>query len=185
MKFTETKIPGCINILPKVLEDSRGSFVKTFHVGDFAAHGLTIEMAEEFYSISKKNVLRGLHFQLPPHDHIKVVYCPSGKVLDVILDLRRGSPTFGQHDSIILSEELANILVIPSGIAHGFLTLSNQAMMVYKTSTVHAPSHDSGILWSSASIPWPIATPIISPRDSKLPTFADFQSPFRYVHTGD
>lgn len=180
MEVVNTEIPGCFELLPKVLRDSRGCFVKTFHSEVFNKYGLRTSWAEEYYSISSQGVLRGLHFQLPPYDHDKIVYCPAGQVLDVVLDLRVGSPSFCRHAQFELNGDKANIIFIPKGCAHGFYTLSDQALMVYKVSTVYAPAADAGVLWSSAGIAWPDDDPKISARDASFPALSHFNSPFNY-----
>ena len=146
---------------------------------------LRTDWAEEYYSVSVKGVLRGFHFQLPPHDHDKLVYCPSGQVLDVVLDLRTGSPSFGKHCIFDLNGDMANVLYIPKGCAHGFFTRSDQALMMYKVTSVYAPDADAGILWSSAGVTWPDVTPQISARDASFPALSQFCSPFRYVGGAD
>ena len=181
IEIRQTEILGCFEIIPKVLKDERGTFVKTFHQDIFKANGLETHFAEEYYSFSHKRVLRGLHFQLPPMDHVKLVYCIFGKVLDAVVDLRVGSPTYGKFEIFELSSEKANMIYIPKGLAHGFYVESENAIMMYKVTTVYSPEHDTGILWNSVDIPWPDEKPIISQRDSQFQTFADFQSPFRYV----
>jgi len=178
IEIRQTKIPGCFEIIPKILKDERGRFVKTFHEGAFKANRLETHFAEEYYSFSHKRVLRGLHFQLPPMDHVKLVYCVSGKVLDAVVDLRVGSPTYGNFETFEVSAERANIVYIPKGLAHGFYVQSENAIMMYKVTTVYSPEHDTGILWNSVDIPWPDEKPIISQRDSQLIRFADFKSPF-------
>lgn len=181
MKIEPTIIPGCFEIIPSVFIDDRGRFVKTFHRGLFAEKGLEVEWFEEYFSTSRQRVLRGLHFQLPPHDHVKLVYCASGEVLDIVLDLRAGSPTFGAHAMFRLDSEAAHMVYIPQGCAHGFYTLTDQATMMYKVSTLYAPNHDAGLLWNSAGIPWPDPAPIISVRDKTFPTFAEFTTnPFTF-----
>lgn len=179
--FCETRILGCFDIRPRVFEDNRGHFIKVFHEEQFRSHGIEAKFAEEYYSVSRKGVLRGLHFQIPPMDYVKMVYCVAGTVLDAIVDLRVGSPTYGTFKLIELSAEKANLVFLPSGLAHGFLTLSDQAILIYKVSTAHSPEHDSGILWNSVGIPWPEPSPILSDRDRSFPTLAAFVSPFRYV----
>jgi dTDP-4-dehydrorhamnose 3,5-epimerase len=176
----DTAIPGCRLIVPRVFEDRRGRFVKTFHEELFAGHGLETAGAEEFYSVSHKGVLRGLHFQLPPHDQVKLVYCVVGAVYDVVVDLRAGSPTYGEHAAFELSADEPAILYIPSGLAHGFCVRSEEAVVMYRVSRVYAPEHDTGILWSSAGIPWPADVPLVSARDQAFPTLAEFRTPFRY-----
>ena len=185
LKIRELSIPGCFEIQPDVLKDKRGSFVKTFHWDIFCKHGLTTNFAEEYYSCSKKGVLRGFHFQLPPHDHIKIVYCVSGTIMDVIVDLRVGSPTYGEYAAFELSGEKANMLYLDKGIAHGFYTKSDSALVMYKVTTVYAPEHDAGILWNSAGVPWPDDMPVLSKRDKSFPPFCQFESPFIYVGRKD
>lgn len=180
MKIVSTEVPGCFEIFPLIHRDLRGAFIKTFHAPTFIEFGLCVSFKEEYYSISTENVLRGLHFQLPPDDHVKLVYCISGRVKDVVLDLRLGSPSYGNHVCVELSAELGNMVYIPKGMAHGFCSLSDSSTMVYKTSTVHSPQLDSGIRWDSAGIIWPDSTMIISDRDRNLSALADFDSPFRY-----
>jgi dTDP-4-dehydrorhamnose 3,5-epimerase len=167
----------------KIFEDARGDFVKTFHSGFFLELGVDFVPVEEFFSTSKKGVLRGMHFQLPPHDHAKLVYCVRGSVLDVLLDLRRGSPTYGQHVSTVLSEENHHQFYIPTGFAHGFLALEDNSVMVYKTTAVYAEDHDAGLRWDSFGFDWGFHGPIISQRDLSLPRLADFTSPFNFVRS--
>lgn len=178
--FTELSIslPGVRLLEPKVFHDQRGDFVKTYHAGTYQALGISFGLAEEFYSVSKKNVLRGMHFQLPPHDHAKIVYCVAGRVLDVLLDLRKSSPTFGKSLGIEMGVGDHRILYIPPGLAHGFLSLEDQSLMIYQTSAVHAPSHDVGIHWDSFGFKWPVQCPIVSVRDAAFQPLAGFASPF-------
>lgn len=181
MRIEQTSIPGCYQLFPVVRKDSRGVFVKTFHSEIFKAHGLVVEFSEEYYSVSHQGVLRGLHFQVPPHDHFKLVYCLSGKVLDAIVDLRVGSPTFQKTATFELGPELGNILYIPPGIAHGFLALTNDVIMQYKVTTVYAPESDAGIRWDTAGIPWPGSNFNVSERDRNFPTLKYFESPFQFI----
>ena len=180
MQIHHTPIQGCYEILPRVFKDGRGSFVKTFHQEVFAKHQLETEFAEEYYSVSYQNVLRGLHFQLPPHAHTKIVYCVLGQVIDAVVDLRVGSPTYGQFATFDVSAEKANIIYIPPGLAHGFYVTSETAIMMYKVSTVYAPESDTGIRWDSVGINWPSPNPIVSERDSGFVALSDFTSPFVY-----
>lgn len=174
-----SKLAGCFELQPKVFDDVRGRFVKVFHEQAFAAQGLETNFAEEYYSVSHRNVVRGLHFQLPPMDHVKMVYCVQGEVLDAVVDLRVGSHTYGQYALFELNATKANSIYIPKGMAHGFCARSNQAIMVYKVSTIYSPAHDAGVLWNSVDIQWSLEQPIISDRDKKFPALADFVSPFR------
>jgi dTDP-4-dehydrorhamnose 3,5-epimerase len=178
MKIISTEIPGCYELFPKLHNDTRGVFVKTFHVQIFKELGLTTSFKEQYYSISKKNVIRGLHFQKPPHDHAKLVYCTNGEVMDVALDLRIGSPHYGKFISIILNAKKCNMIYIPSGFAHGFCSLKNTSTLVYNTSSIYDSNNDSGVRWDTADIPWPIKKPNLSDRDLQLPDFKNFTSPF-------
>jgi len=178
MDLLPTSIEGCSVIHTKMIIDRRGSFVKTFHKNVFSGLGLETSFSEEFYSVSKRGVLRGLHFQVPPQECVKLVYCVEGCVFDAVVDLRKNSRTYGKYEVFELDAEKANMLYIPPGLAHGFYVLSEQAIMVYKVSTVYSPEHDTGILWNSVGIPWPDNTPIISERDNRFIEFKQFKSPF-------
>lgn len=178
MKFTETSLKGCYEIQPRIISDNRGVFIKTFHADTFLQHNLNIDWKEDFYSLSKANTLRGLHFQTPPYAHEKLIYCISGKVLDVVVDLRRNSTSYGKHITIELSAEKANYLYVPIGFAHGFYTLTETATMIYKTSTEYMPENNMGILWNLANILWPTLEPLLSIRDQSFITLAEFNSPF-------
>jgi len=176
----EALIPGCYELQPNAFKDERGHFVKTFHENVFKESGLETHFVEEYYSFSHKRVLRGLHFQLPLMDHVKLVYCVYGRVLDAVVDLRVGSPTYGNFETFELSAEQGNMIYIPKGLAHGFYVMSEVAIMMYKVTTVYSVEHDKGILWRSANIPWPDECPIISKRDSEFVALDNFQSPFIY-----
>jgi len=180
MKLEQTSIPGCFLIFPKVQADKRGRFVKTFHIDWFAEHGLITSFAEEYYSVSKKGVLRGLHFQTPPHEHVKLVSCVKGLALDAIVDLRIGSPTCGRFETFQISAETANMLYIAHGIAHGFYALTDDVIMKYKVTSVYKPDSDCGIKWNSAGIPWPDTAPIVSERDDGFLTLSAYDSPFSF-----
>ena len=179
-ELKKSKLAGCFEIQPRVLEDSRGRFVKVFHSPEFATLGLETAFVEEYFSVSHKNVIRGLHFQLPPMSHVKMVYCQQGIALDVVVDLRIGSPTYGQFDLFELSSSKANGIYIPVGLAHGFCALSESATMLYKVSSVYSPEHDAGVRWNSMGIPWPVAEAILSDRDKSFSTFNEFVSPFKF-----
>lgn len=179
-KLNPAAIPGLYEIQPRILSDARGRFVKTLHREQFADLGLRSDFAEEYFSLSGPGVLRGLHFQVPPADHVKLVYCIQGQVWDVVLDLRQGSPTYLQHAVFELKAEKANMVYIPAGCAHGFCVPAGDAVLVYKVTSVYSPQHDQGILWNSAGISWPLQSPEISERDSLFPPLAEFSSPFVY-----
>ncbi|NDD91842.1 dTDP-4-dehydrorhamnose 3,5-epimerase [bacterium] len=178
MDLLPTILEGCYQVRPFFAQDERGTFVKTFHAERFSALGLPTEWREEFYSSSRKGVIRGMHFQTPPHDHEKLVYCMQGRVLDVVVDLRRTSPTFGRYVSVELGPERGHGMMIPKGMAHGFLALTDDVLMAYKVTTVHMPTHDCGILWSSFGLDWGIEMPVVSSRDSTHPALCDFNTPF-------
>lgn len=179
-KKVGTRISGVYVLRTEVFSDLRGQFIKTFHISDFENLGLNISVNEEYYSISQKRVLRGLHFQTPPADHEKVVYCSYGKVMDVVVDIRKGSPAYGMHEVFELSSDNGEMLFIPKGCAHGFYVLSDIAVMMYKVSSVYSSENDTGILWNSVGIDWPDENPIISARDNSFVKFEDFNSPFYY-----
>ena len=184
MKIHSTPIPECVVVQPAVFTDQRGRFVKVFHEGAFAEHGLVTHFAEAYYSVSRKGVLRGMHFQKPPSDHTKLVYCTQGAILDAVVDLRRGSPTYGKHFTIELNAAAAAMLYVPRGMAHGFVVLSEEATVAYQVETVHSPQDDAGIAWNSCGIAWPVTAPVLSVRDGQFPSLADFATPFEYSAPG-
>jgi dTDP-4-dehydrorhamnose 3,5-epimerase len=181
MDLLKTQINGCFELQPKIFDDLRGSFVKIFNEIEFDKLGLETIFKEQYYSISKKNVIRGMHFQLPPFDHVKLVSCLQGAVFDVVIDLRLGSPTYGQSQTFELTADKANSIYIPKGMAHGFCTLSDEAILMYNVSTEYEPEYDSGILWKSIDLSWPTQNAILSVRDNALVPFDKFISPFFYA----
>jgi dTDP-4-dehydrorhamnose 3,5-epimerase len=178
--FISTKIPGLKIIQSRLATDERGSFAKTFHRSTFLSNGLTGDFSETYYSVSKRHVIRGMHFQLPPHDHDKLVNCLSGRVLDVVLDLRVGSPTYGECCSIPLDQETPQGVYIPAGCAHGFLCVSENATLLYNVTTEYSPQHDTGIRWDSFGFDWGTDNITISERDRTLPSLWGFDSPFAF-----
>jgi dTDP-4-dehydrorhamnose 3,5-epimerase len=178
MKIIATEISGLIIIEPNLFFDPRGVFFKTFNKEVFSDLGLNTDWKEEYFSSSNKNVLRGLHFQIPPHDHVKLVTCVEGAVLDVVVDLRKNSASFKKVFSIELNSSNRKQLLIPKGLAHGFLSLKKKSIMFYKVSSVYSQSSDSGILWNSIDFDWPIENPIISSRDKSHQILKFFNSPF-------
>lgn len=181
IQFTESKLPGCFVVQFPVANDERGSFVKTIQRSAFEAQGLEGDFKECFYSTSYEGVIRGMHFQLPPSDHAKLVYCTAGAIYDMTLDLRVGSPTFGQHEVYELSSGASNAVYLPRGIAHGFMVRQAPAVMVYHVTSEHDSKRDAGIHWNSFGAAWPFENPVISPRDQTFPALADFESPFQYT----
>jgi len=176
--MVETGCTGLVVLQPRTFSDQRGTFVKTFHDGLFKELGIPFAPREEFYTVSAEKVLRGMHFQVPPAAHAKLVYCSAGRILDVVLDLRSNSPTCGQAASRELSSANREMFFIPVGFAHGFLSLEDDSLVVYKTDAVHSPEHDLGIAWNSFGFNWPVTNPILSERDRKFPAWPDFKSPF-------
>ena len=169
---------GCYELRPTIIPDERGKFLKTFHEDFFSNAGLETHFVEEYYSCSKAGVIRGMHFQLPPYDHTKIVYCMQGAAFDVLVDLRVNSPTYRKCSTVSLSEDVGNGVYVPKGVAHGFCALKENTILAYKVSTSYYPESDTGILWNSLDIIWPVNDPIVSSRDSKFCPLNEFISPF-------
>lgn len=181
MEFIKTSLEGAFIIKPKVFRDERGFFIESWNEKVFAENGINARFVQDNHSMSlKKGVLRGLHFQLPPNEQAKLVRVTRGKVYDVIVDLRKNSPTFGKWEGFELSAENFEMLFIPRGFAHAYCTLENNTEFMYKVDGFYAPESDSGIIWNDLdiAIDWPIKTPILSEKDSQLQFFKDFKSPF-------
>jgi dTDP-4-dehydrorhamnose 3,5-epimerase len=178
MEFHPTPLDGLFLIKPFFHADARGSFIKTFHAEEFAKHGLENQFRESYYSTSNKGTIRGMHFQTPPHDHAKLVFVTSGEILDVIVDLRKSSKTFGKYASFNLSAENRDMLYIPRGMAHGFYALTDVATVFYFTGTEHNAAHDAGIRYDSFGFNWPVENPIVSDRDKSFPALKNFKSSF-------
>lgn len=178
MNLVSEPLPGVMVLEPFIHRDPRGDFVKPYHEEDFQQLGIHFQMKEEFFSTSTSGVIRGMHFQLPPHAHQKLVYCVAGRVLDVVLDLRKASPTYGKFAEIELSASNHHVIFIPVGFAHGFASVEDGSCLVYKTDAVHAPAYDGGVLWNSFGCAWPFEIPLLSQRDASLPPFSGFFSPF-------
>lgn len=158
--------------------DDRGLFVKSFNDSLFKSWGIDFVVRESYFSISKRDVIRGMHFQLPPHQHAKIVFCPQGAILDVAVDLRKESDTFGQCFSELLSAENNKAFYIPEGFAHGFKALTENAMTYYLVSSEYNQTHDTGIAFDSIYFDWESGHPIMSDRDRGFPALKDFVSPF-------
>jgi dTDP-4-dehydrorhamnose 3,5-epimerase len=178
MKVQELPLPGCYQITPFAQLDDRGCFSKPFDGQMLQQAGLYFEVREIFYNISHANSLRGMHFQRPPHQQTKLVHCLQGQILDVLLDLRRGSPSFGNSYNITLQASSPSALYLPPGIAHGFLALQDYSIVLYAVSAGYAPQHDCGIRWDSFGFKWPISCPTLSERDQKFPPFTHTESYF-------
>ena len=175
-EFIKQNIPEVILVVPKVFEDNRGFFMESYKKSDFLENGITVEFKQDNYSKSTKGVLRGLHYQAQPHGQAKLVRCVKGKILDVAVDIRKNSASFGKYIKAELSESNRNMLFIPDGFAHGFVVLSDIAEILYKTSGEYAPKYDRGILWcdKDINIEWGIDfEPILSEKDTKQPTLRE------------
>lgn len=185
MEFIKQSIPEVMLIKPQVFGDERGYFVETFRQDEFEATlGYQVKFCQDNESRSSKGVLRGLHFQKPPHAQSKLVRVIEGEVLDVAVDIRKGSPTYGQYVSVILSAENKHQLFVPRGFAHGFVVLSDTAIFAYKVDNYYAPESDAGLAFDDEKInvDWNIDKMLLklSVKDSKQPSFDEFQSGFEY-----
>ena len=182
MEVIETEIEGVVIIEPKVFKDARGYFFESYSQREFEEKVRKINFVQDNESMSSYGVMRGLHFQCPPYTQSKLVRCVKGKVLDVAVDIRKGSPTFGQHVAVELSEENHRQFFVPRGFAHGFSVLSEIAVFQYKCDNFYAPQADGGvsILDASLSIDWQIPTDkaVLSEKDTKHCLLKDFDSPF-------
>jgi len=183
MRLIETGLPGLVLIEPKVFRDERGYFLETYSREKFAGLGIQADFVQDNHAYSAQPfVLRGLHFQNPPFAQAKLVWVVRGRVLDVAVDLRRGSPTFGRNYCVELSAENFMRLFIPRGFAHGYLTLEPDTEFLYKVDAPYAAASDAGILWNDPdlAVPWPGCEPVLSAKDRALPPLQDFSTPFVY-----
>ena len=178
MKFNKSKLEGVIEIIPDVFGDSRGYFLESYNKSVFQDQGIDIEFVQDNQSLSSKGVLRGLHFQAPPYAQDKLVRVIQGRVIDVVVDIRKASKTYGKYDVFEISAEKKNMVLVPKGFAHGFVTLEDDTLFVYKCSNVYNKDSEGGVLWSSLDIDWQIKKPLISEKDKILPKFEDFVTPF-------
>ena len=182
MKFVNTPIEGLVVIEPKVFGDDRGCLIETYNQNDFEQAIGKISFVQDNESKSFSGVLRGLHFQKPPFAQAKLVRCIEGKVLDVVIDIRDESETYGQHFTTELSGENKKQLFIPRGFAHGFLVLSDSAIFAYKVDNSYASAYDTGIRWDDPilNIQWGVnaSEVLVSEKDTKLPFFSEFITPF-------
>lgn len=172
MTFRESFIKGVFEITPRVFEDERGYFFEAYQAHSFAEHGIKDVFVQDNQSFSKKGVLRGLHFQKPPYQQSKLVCTLRGSVLDVVVDIRSSSATFGKYDIFEISATKNNRVYVPVGMAHGFITLED-AVFAYKCGNIYHPAAEYGLLWNDPTlrIDWGNDTPIISGKDLMLPTW--------------
>ena len=180
MEVIETNIKGLLIIKPKVFADPRGYFFESYNADVFKQHGITVNFVQDNQSLSSTGVLRGLHFQAPPFDQGKLVRVINGAVLDIAVDIRKNSPTYGQHVAIELTEENKTMFYIPPGFAHGFLTLKDNTIFSYKCTNVYNKASEGCVLWNDKdlNINWDVKNPILSEKDLVGTPFKDFTSPF-------
>ncbi len=185
MQVESFDIKGPLLFTPRVFDDERGYFYESYNEEVFSKHGLNTRFVQDNQSCSKKNVLRGLHFQHPPFDQGKLVRVLRGSVIDVAVDIRRNSPTYGKHIKVTLSETNKLIFWIPPGFAHGFLSLEEDTLFLYKCTRVYHKNSESGILWNDPvlKIDWGIDTPLVSSKDLELPGFHMLKSTFDYMNS--
>ena len=175
MKLIPTRFDSVWIIAPRVFQDARGWFLESWNRRAFALAGIPVDFVQDNHSLSRRNVLRGLHFQSPPRAQAKLVRCVAGKIWDVVADIRRGSPTYGQWEGIELDAETQRLVFVPIGFAHGFCALSETAEVHYKCSDYYAPEHSCGVRWDDPAIgvAWPVREPLLSEQDRRHPLLAD------------
>lgn len=177
-RFEECSIPGVVLVTPEVYEDDRGFFIETFSVEAFSEKGIDMSCERQGHSLSRHGVIRGLHFQMEPHGEALLVRCVRGEIFDVIVDLRRSSPSFGDYVSNILSAANNEMVHVPTGCAHGYAVLSDEAEVIYTMDSPYKPNFESGIRWDdpTVNIDWPIDDPLVSNTDSELQYLSDLGS---------
>lgn len=182
MVITSFEISGPVLITPRRFGDARGWFSETWNRSALREAGLDWpDFVQDNHSFSApRHTLRGLHYQRPPRAQDKLVRCSRGVILDVAVDARRGSPSYGQHVAVELSAETGAQLYVPKGFLHGFLTLTEDCEVQYKCSDTYAPDCDGGVAWDSCGIDWGTDAPVLSDKDAKAPHFSDFESPFQF-----
>ena len=175
MKFEETPLQHVWLIKPDRYKDERGEFLETFRVELFKDQELEFEFVQDNISVSKKGTVRGLHYQLPPASQGKLVMVPKGEILDVAVDMRQNSPTFKQHYSAVLSDDNRHMMYVPTGFAHGFSVLSDEATVYYKCNDYYSKELERGVRWDDPEldIDWNISDPVLSEKDGKLPYLKD------------
>ena len=184
-KFIRTSIPEVVVVNPRIFPDGRGFFSETYKSTDFEAFGIPHDVKQTNHAKSTKGVLRGLHYQAAPHAQAKLVQAIVGEIFDVAVDVRKGSPTYGQWVGEALSEENKKMLFIPEGFLHGYCVLSEEAHVIYSCNDVFAPEADGGVLWNDPeiNIKWPVDNPVVSDKDKELPLLKDANLSFEYTQT--
>lgn len=174
-EFEKLAIEGLVLIKPRVFGDDRGFFLESYKKSDFIVNGINVEFVQDNHSRSTKGVLRGLHYQAYPCQQAKLVRCTKGKIYDIAVDIRKDSSTFGKWLKVELSEENKNMFFIPEGFAHGFVVLSDEAELLYKTNHEYSLDHDRGLLWcdEEIGIDWGIDNPILSEKDKIQPKLSE------------
>ena len=180
MEIIKTKLEGLLIIKPRVFEDERGFFFESYNQEKLKALGFNETFVQDNLSKSQKGVLRGLHFQKPPYAQGKLIQVIKGAVLDVVVDIRKNSETFGQHFSIEINERNKDQLFVPEGFAHGFLTLEDETIFSYKCTNNYHQASEGALMWNDPdlNIDWPIEAPMVSEKDQIAESFNDFESPF-------
>lgn len=180
MQVEDTALPGVLILTPARFGDARGFFSESWNRQRLMDIGIDLEFVQDNHSMSAQaGTVRGLHAQLPPHAQDKLVRCGQGALLDVAVDIRKGSPTYGQHVAVELTAENGKQLFIPKGFLHGFLTCAPNTEIIYKCTDYYAPDCDSAVLWDSCNIDWGFdGEAILSEKDALAPAFADYDSPF-------
>ncbi|NLJ83235.1 MAG: dTDP-4-keto-6-deoxy-D-glucose epimerase [Bacteroidales bacterium] len=178
MNKLSTHILGLFVLENIVFKDNRGGFQKIFSKNIFQENDLDSDFQEFYYSISNQNVIRGMHFQTPPYEHTKLVFVNQGSIVDVVLDLRKHSPTYGQFFCCELDAKDGKVLYIPKGLAHGFCAKEDNTIVNYMQTSVYNKEHDQGILYNSFGFNWQVNQPILSERDLSFETFEQFKTPF-------
>ncbi|PKO20219.1 MAG: dTDP-4-dehydrorhamnose 3,5-epimerase [Chloroflexi bacterium HGW-Chloroflexi-1] len=186
MQVEATALPGVLVITPRVFSDPRGFFFESYSQKKFQEHGIDTVFVQDNHSRSARGTLRGLHFQLPPVAQVKLIRVVRGAIWDVAVDIRAGSPTFGQWVGMELSAENFRQLYIPIGFAHGFCVLSDEAEVLYKTSDFYSSTHEKGIAWNDPAlhVAWPLAAPLLSARDQRAGALADYLADTPFVYEG-
>lgn len=186
IEVRQTDLEGVLLITPQIFKDPRGFFIESYNLRDFSAMGINDTFVQDNHSKSQKGVLRGLHYQYP-HPQGKLVRVLKGKIFDVVVDIRTGSSTYGNHIGVILTEDTSTMLYVPVGFAHGFLVLEDNTEVMYKVTDLYYPAGDAGIRWDDPylKIEWPFSesgvdSPILSDKDKNHPLLMDLQTPFSY-----